>query len=578
MKPGGANGQSLLWLLLRANLLHSWRRLKTVHRTSGAMALTIGLFVTGYQAVSFLLFFRGFRFVNNFPALGELLVERLLFLLFAFLLVLLLFSNLVIGYGNFFRNRETQFLFNLPVPARVVFQWKFIESTALASWAFLFLIAPLLAAYGLARGVPWHFYLMTAVSVALFIILPGVAGAWAALTLARLLDRRAFQALALLALAVLLPLLAAWLRPQTLPESGADTRVLSNLDALLTRTRFAEWPWLPSFWLSSSVSQWAEGALAPAVFFLLVLLSHVLFFGFISFAGAGKFFYESFSIAQSRESIFARWGWFQKWRRRKDRFDYPVGAMERSFRRLFNPPSDELALMVKDARMFWRDTAQWGQTLVLLGLLGIYIMNLRHFSEQLASPFWVHLVCYLNLGACALNVATLTTRFVFPQFSMEGKRLWIIGLAPLGLARVLRIKFRLAGRAALVVSLCLILLSCRMLRIPLDRALYLGLIIGTMTCTLTALAAGLGALFPNFREENPAKIVSGFGGTLCLAASFLYIAASVTLLALGSPWGWRGETSAGWILGSWAGFAALSAAAGWIPFRLGLRRVGEFEL
>ena len=399
-----------------------------------------------------------------------------------------------------------------------------------------------------------------------------------ALVLARFLDRRVFQVLALVALLVLLPLLAAWFRPQVLPDNSVDTRVLSNLDRMLTRTRFAEWPWLPSYWLSTSVLQWAEGALASAAFFLLVLLSHVMFFGFISFAGAGRFFYESFSLVQSRESIFLRWEWFQKWRRRQRRLDYSIGPTEKLFRFLFNPPADALALMVKDARMFWRDTAQWGQTLVLLGLLGVYIINLRHFTEQMTNPFWVHLICYLNLGACALNLATLTTRFVYPQFSMEGRRLWIIGMAPLGLVRVLRIKFWLASRAALLVSLGLILLSCRMLRIPLDRTLYLGLIIGTMTFTLTALAMGLSALFPNFREENPAKIVSGFGGTLCLVASFVYIVASVTLLAMGSPWGWHGETSAAWILGSWGGFAALSLAVGWIMFRLGLRRVEKFEL
>ena len=32
--------------------------------------------------------------------------------------------------------------------------------------------------------------------------------------------------------------------------------------------------------------------------------------------------------------------------------------------------------------MFWRDTLQWGQTLVLFGLLGVYIINLRHFSQN----------------------------------------------------------------------------------------------------------------------------------------------------------------------------------------------------
>ena len=87
------------------------------------------------------------------------------------------------------------------------------------------------------------------------------------------------------------------------------------------------------------------------------------------------------------------------------------------------------------ARMFWRDTAQWGQSVMLFGLLGVYIINLRHFTHQLRSPFWINLVAYLNLTACALNLATLTTRFVYPQFSLEGQRLWIVGLAPLGLPR-----------------------------------------------------------------------------------------------------------------------------------------------
>ena len=89
-------------------------------------------------------------------------------------------------------------------------------------------------------------------------------------------------------------------------------------------------------------------------------------------------------------------------------------------------------------------------------------------------------------------------------------------MAPLGLVQVLRAKFWLASRAALVLTPLSLLPSCQMLRMPLYRTLYLGLIIGTMTFTLTALAVGLGALLPNFREDNPAKIVSGFGGTLCL--------------------------------------------------------------
>lgn len=567
-----------LWLLMRTNALQGWRRMKSIHSTSAPMALTIGLFVVAYLAVAFVLFHQGLSFLNTFPALGLLLIERLFFLLFVFLLVLLLFSNLVVGYANFVRNRETSFLMSLPVSTQTIFRWKFIESTLLASWAFLFLIAPFLAAFGLTRGAPWHFYLMTVVALAMFIVLPGVAGAWVAMILARYLDRRSFQVVAVIGLAALVTLMVLWFRPEPMNDDSTDTRVLATLDKLLTRTRFSEWPWLPSYWLTTSVLQWSEGAMTAAAFFLLVLLSYALFFGWLAFNCSGKLFYEAYSTVQSRESIFTRWRWFRRWRQKQIHIDYTAGPVERFFRATRPKSPDVLALMVKDSRMFWRDTTQWGQTLVLFGLLAVYVINLRHFSQELTNAFWLHLVSYLNLGACALNLATLTTRFVFPQFSLEGKRLWIVGMAPMGLTQVLRIKFWLASRAAQPVALGLILLSCHMLQMPLDRTCYLGLILGTMTFTLTALAMGLGALFPNFREDNPTKIVSGFGGTLCLVLSFLYIVSSVALLAVGSPWGWHGEASARWILAAWAGFSVLSFVMGWIPYQLGLRRIKTFEL
>ena len=249
-----------LSLLLRASLLQSWRRLCSVRDQSSLLTAIIVLFIGGYIVMAFGLFYRGLKFIGVFPGIGELLIERLLFLLFAFLFVLLLFSNLVIGYSNFFRNRETAFLLTLPVPAQTVFRWKFVESAFLASWAFLFLIAPLLGAYGLWRNVPWHFYALTVVLVGLFIVLPAVFGAWAAVNLARFLDRRAFQIAALVSAGVLFFAFKFYLRPEQVDEDSLETRVLAVLDRLLAKTRFAQFPFLPSYWLSASVQQWAEGA------------------------------------------------------------------------------------------------------------------------------------------------------------------------------------------------------------------------------------------------------------------------------------------------------------------------------
>jgi ABC-2 type transport system permease protein len=118
-----------------------------------------------------------------------------------------------------------------------------------------------------------------------------------------------------------------------------------------------------------------------------------------------------------------------------------------------------------------------------------------------------------------------------------------------------------------------------MLRLDLPHTAYFAMAVTVMTVVLNALAAGLGAVYPNFKETNPSKIVSGFGGTFCLVLSFLYIVGSVVVLAIGSPWGWRGEESEpGRAAFTWTVFVLVSLLAAWFPLRLGMRRAAVMEL
>jgi ABC-2 type transport system permease protein len=567
-----------LRLLFWVNALQTWRRLTSVCAQSRLLSAMIVAFLAGYLVLSFWLFYRGLRFVAAFPGLGTVLTERLLYLLFAFLFVLLLLSNLIISYTNLFRNREASFLLSLPLPTQTIFRWKFFESTLLASWAFVFLIAPLLAAFGMIRGVPWHFYPVTLVLIGLFIVLPGVAGSWCALNLARYLDRRAFQIAAVSFALGLIVLVAFLWKAQPTSDEMLETRVLAVLDQLLQKTRFAQFPFLPSYWLSTSVLQWADGVLNTAVFFMLVLVSNVTFFGFLSFTRVGKLYYDAASQVQSRASVWGQWDWFRS-RREGRAFGYGRGAAEIAANVLLGlADQDTRALLVKDARMFWRDTTQWGQSVMLFGLLAVYVINLRHFTSQITNPFWLQLVSYLNLGACSLNLATLTTRFVYPQFSLEGRRLWIIGMAPMGLARVVKAKFWLASLSSLVVTLSLIVMSTFLLKMSWDRIAFFASVVAVMTFTLNGLAAGLGVLYPNFKEGNPSKIVSGFGGTFCLVLSFVYILGSVLMLAFGSAEMRNEAPSQEWALVSIVGFILLSFVLGWLPLKLGLQRLDGFEL
>jgi ABC-2 type transport system permease protein len=559
-----------LWLLVRVNAVSSWRKLLATREQSRLLTSLIAAFIVGYLVLSFWLFYDGLRFIAKFPGLGAVLTERLMFVLFAFLFALLLLSNLVISYTNLFRNRETAFLLTLPISTQTIFRWKFIESTILASWAFLFLIAPLLAAFGLVRDVPWHFYIVTFLLIALFIVLPSVIGSALAIVIGRFLDRKSFQIALVGTAIVLLAVAAFWWKTQAVDDELLDKRTLEALDQLLAKTRFTMFPFLPSYWLSSAILQCAEGILRGSAFFAAVLLSNTLFSGSIAFTRFGNIFYDTASAVQSRAGS----GFKLNFSRAQKKSQRAVGFLETIAAKIFWLNRDTRALAVKDIRMFWRDTTQWGQSVMLFGLLGVYIINLRNFTHELTSPFWINLVAYLNLGACSLNLATLTTRFVFPQFSLEGRRLWIVGMSPMGLARVVKVKYWLASFASLLATLSLITLSCWLLKMTWDRIAFFGAIITVMTFALNGLAVGLGVLYPNLKEANPSKIVSGFGGTLCLVLSSLYILASIAFLIFGTV-GLRDH--AGWMIESIVGFVTISFTIGWLPLKFGLRQLKNFE-
>jgi ABC-2 type transport system permease protein len=561
---------SPLLLLLRTNAVHSWRRLLGIRSQSRLLTGIISAFIVGYLVLAFELFYHGMRFMAKFPGLGAVLTERLLYTLFAFLFGLLLLSNLIISYTNLFRNRETAFLLTLPVSTQTVFNWKFIESTVLASWAFLYLIAPLLAAFGLVRGLPWHFYPVTVLLIGLFIILPGVFGAAGAIAIGRHLDRKSFQVLILLLAVVLLAFVAFWWKSNPVDDDLLDKRTLEALDKLLAKTRFTMFPFLPSYWLSGAVLQWAEGLLQHALFFAAVLLSHTLFFGAVAFTRFGGLFYSTASAVQSRAGGTFKFNFF-----RAEKNSAALGLLEKLSAKFFWLDPDTRALAVKDVRMFWRDTTQWGQTIMFFGLLGAYIVNLRNFTHQLTSPFWIHAVAFLNLGACAFNLASVTTRFVFPQFSLEGRRMWIVGMSPMGLPRVVMVKYWLASAASLAVTLGLVTLSCWLLQMPWDDVAFFGAVVTVMTFALNGLAVGLGILYPNVKETNPNKIVSGFGGTLCFVLSSIYIIASLALLVLGGG-GYHGHSD--WVFASIFGFILMSLLIGWLPMKMGLKQLKDFEV
>ncbi len=558
----------LLWVHWRTWLAR-WR---TVWKKSPLLFLVLGGFVLGYLGLGYWLFFEGLNFLYHFPIVGSLLSQRILYLIFGFFFVMLVFSNLIIGYSTLFKSRETTWLLSLPLPPRNIYRWKFLEALVVSSWALLFLSAPMMIAYGRVHAAEPIFFLQVALVFVPFVIIPALLGSWIIVFLVRILGQRHVKNYILLIALGVLTLLITGVKPVTDADAITQQDVVS-FSQLLRHTRLSVNPFLPSAWLAQTVLAWSEGLTRQGTFYFLLLLSYALMGLLVGFEIVGRFFFGSWTVAlSSRAARFQRQAHA---RRKRERHRSPLEYITDVIRP-FSPPT--AALVLKDARLFWRDPAQWIQFMIFFGLLCIYVINLRNVAFNFQNPFWETMISYLNLAASALTLSTLTTRFVFPQFSLEGRRLWIIGLAPIGLRKVLLQKYWMSCLTAMTITTALMITSSLMLHLPWPKVAFFAVAIGLMSAALSGLAVGLGALFPNFKEDNPSKIVSGFGGTLCLVASFLYITLFVTLAALPDV---QRVVKIAWPLPDAAPYAIavlLSVAVLFFPLLLAMRRVKNLEI
>jgi ABC-2 type transport system permease protein len=201
------------------------------------------------------------------------------------------------------------------------------------------------------------------------------------------------------------------------------------------------------------------------------------------------------------------------------------------------------------------------------------------------------------VAVVGLILSTFTTRFVYPMISLEGRRFWIIGLLPVHRDQIVWSKFVFSLVGGLVPCCVLVLLSDSMLGIGWPLLLQHELCCLMLCMGLSGIAVGLGARMPELRESSPSKIASGFGGTLSLVVSSLFIMAVVIVAAIpahaGSANILLSARGAGpsvplggfliWAASPWgtatflAAMVALGLVATFVPLMLGLRAFRRLE-
>ena len=528
----------------------------------------------------FWLFVEGFLFVQNTIASPDVYIRTIrgaFGMFFLAMMVMLVFSAGIILYSSLFRARDAALLLTVPVRVERVFLHKFQEAILFSSWAFLLLASPMLLAYGIVVEAPWYYFLMLVPLLVAFTYIPAGLGAVCCLAIVYYLPNAR-----LLVLAVCIAVVIAGMASMGWSfTSGSESDLLTPnwFQEMLGRLKITEHRLLPSWWLSSGLLQAAERQWADSVLFLALMVSNALFIRQLAVWAAARIYRPAYSRLQGKRSRRRRAG---------------LAPIDWALLRLTPWLSAQMRLLLlKDLRLFRRDPVQWSQFLIFFGLLALYFVNIRRFSYDTYHVAWVNMVSFLNVYVVGLLLSTFTTRFIFPMISLEGRRFWILGLLPLRRETILWSKFLFAVGGSLLPCCLLILLSDLMLRVPL-----LILASHQLTCLLLCLglagiAVGLGAKMPSLREESPSRIAAGFGGTLNLVLSTLYILAVVLLTALPSHFylGTQYSHAAGllagrfqlvawvrfWLFAGTAGSILLGLLATVLPLRMGFRAFRQIE-
>ena len=525
----------------------------------------VGLF---FWSLIFAVIFRMLLYFRGTQGIGDLLAAKLLGIAFLTFLMILVLSNVITALSTFFLSEDLELVVAAPIEPEKVYAARLVETVVDSSWMVALLAVPLLTAYGAVYAADWKYYGLAFGTLLPFLVLPAVVGSALTLVLVNVFPaRRTRDLLALVGLLAAAGVVALFrfLRPERLvrPEEFQD--LVDFVAVLRTPTS----PWLPSEWAAQALMSYLGGFFQW--FPLLFLWSTAAAFFVLGAWLHRGYFTTGFTRAQEGAE------------RREGRERSVV--LDRLLKRA--RPSTR-GLVTKEIRVFFRDTTQWSQLILLGVLVAVYVYNitvLPLYTGEQVSFFLINIVSFLNLGLAGFVVAAIAARFIFPAMSIEGRMMWLLRSSPLDVRALFWSKYWVGTVPLLVVALPLIVVTNVVLQAsPFILTLTTLTMIG-ITFAITALALGFGALYPNYDTENVAEIPTSFGGLLFMMAAVTYLAGVVVLeawpvyLFLQSRFqGGEAQVSVTPLVLGVSGAVILTILATWLPLWAGVRRVRVVEI
>ena len=529
-----------------------------------AIIATVGLF---FWLAVFGVLYRVLVYFRGVEEIGPLLAGKLLGLLLLSFLSVLLLSNVITALSSFFLAKDLELLVSAPVDWLHLYVAKLGETLVHSSWMVALMAVPIFSAYGVIYDGGWLFPLVVIAFFVPLLVLPAVVGSAVTLTLVNVFPaRRTRDLLSVIAIGAAggVVLVFRLIRPEQLARPEGFRNLLDFITVLRTPTS----PFLPSEWATAGIMNHLLGSFDPLP--LLLLWSTAASLVVLGAILHRQLYPTGFTKAQEGAERFIKG---RLWQALFDPLFRPLSVAKREF-------------IIKDLKLFFRDTTQWSQLILLAVLVVIYLFNIQAlplFTGERVPFFLVTVVSFLNLGLAGFVLAAIAARFIFPAISLEGQQMWLLRSSPLDLKALLWSKYWIGTVPLLVLALVITLFTNIILKAtPFMIVVGAGTIV-LLTLAISAMALGFGALYPQFDTENAAQIPTSYGGLIFMMTTIALLALVIVVEAV-PVYGYLRATFNGQpvsvnatMIGAFAAVAAICVTATIVPLKVGLKKMEGFE-
>ena len=485
--------------------------------------------------------------------LGVILSLKIYEMAWMIVFTMLIFSSMVSGVSAVFLSQDNEIIFASPASLSELYLMRYLTTTFYTSWMMIIFSLPVFGAYGrIFEAGPLYLLLLVPTVIAIATIATGL-GLALTIILVRLFPARRTKDIVVylsLLFGILLYLVIRLLRPEDL----ADPERFPDFIEYLSRMSTPATPLLPPSWAADLLTGYLQDHTLDWLLAALLLLTPVI----VYFAGEWimtRMFFAGFSKAQ--ESF----GGSRRFRPRPYR------------------PSPMLWFFRKELKMFIRDSSQWSQLFLIGALVVVYLYNFKVLPLErspIPADAVANIIAYANVGLTGFIVASLCARFVYPAIGSEGSAFGLILTAPISLRRYMFYKYLFYFIPFTILSATLLAASNHLLRIS-GPMWWISLITGLIiTWSVLAMALGFGSMYADFKAENQAAVLGGFGAILFLFTAISFelltiLAASIPAYRLVRSWRW-GLHFASPILVQTAGTLLLIVLAGGLISLISLRK------